>query len=238
MQSSSQAAEFSAGALLIFGALVTQDDPAFLWIQENWIRLALVGIGACAVQAVVIICNGAPSVRVGFGRMLAAFIGGSSLTAVSGALHASGNGVVATALCVILGGVGFWMLIYSLDAGLNKYRESGKLQEAIMAGITGGLARFFAPRPDQSVAATTTPVGGSIPKNPPSGSSVQPPPVLAPATVTLPPTVTVVPIPQPPQISVVVVEQNHAPAIEIAEPNHATNEEAKNGSDTSRYGGG
>lgn len=226
MQTSSQAGEFAAGALLVFGALVTQDDPAFKWIQENWVRLALVGTGACAVQAVVIICNGAPSVRVGLGRMLAAFIGGSSLTAVSGALHTSGNGVVATAACLILGGVGFWMLIYSLDAGLNKYRESGKLQDAIMAGITGGLARFFAPRPDQSVAAVTTPVGGSIPKNPLSGSGVQQAPAAA---AVLPPTVTVVPIPQPATVSVVVVEQNHA---------IANTEEQKNGPDLSRAGGG
>jgi len=227
MQSSSQAAEFAVGSLLVFGALVTQDDPAFKWIQENWVRLALVGIGACAVQAVVIICNGAPSVRVGFGRMLAAFIGGSSLTAVSGALHTSGNGVVATSACLILGGVGFWMLIYSLDAGLNKYRESGKLQDAIMAGITGGLARFFAPRPDQSVAAVTTPVGGSIPKNPPSGlSGTQPVPVTpAPRSVPVPTTVTLVP--QPATVSVVVVEPAHAiPA-----------EENKNGSDAGRSGG-
>lgn len=158
---SSQAMEVSVGALLLFGAVVVHDDPAMIWMEQNWRRLVGIGMLGFVLQLAVMLLNGFPGWRVSIGRLILSFMGAAALSAISGAVHTAGNGVVATTLCVVFGGIATWMLVYSIDAGLSEYRESGDMQKAVMAAISGGLARLLAPRPIPTHPApsrTDTPV--------------------------------------------------------------------------------
>jgi hypothetical protein len=144
---SSQAMEAGFCSMLLLGAVVVHDDPAMLWLEQNWRRLVLIGMLGFILQLAVMLLNGFPGVRVTIGRLILAFMGAAALSTVSGAMNSAGSGVLATTLCIVFGGIASWMLVYSIDAGLSEYRESGDMQKAVMAAISGGLARFIAPRP-------------------------------------------------------------------------------------------
>lgn len=139
-------AETAVASFGLMFALIGVDDPAVQWLQQNGVRVGLVGF--CSSFVAFVLCLEFPpaTFRQFVGRILASGVCGSVATAIAGSVHASGTGPAVTGFIVIFIGVGGIYILLAMRQYFESKQASGELVGwfgRLVERILDQLDRFF-----------------------------------------------------------------------------------------------
>lgn len=164
--SHSLAGETATVGVALFGAMIAADDPAAAWLIEHWYFPAVVGALSAAVSFTIQInLDELPKPRILCARVMAAALFGALLAAgIGSAWSGMAQGVYGlgfVGVTAVFAGVSGWMILLSINDGMEEYKRSGRMWKAIgwaFGQVVRRLTGITPPVPEKPATLQAIPV--------------------------------------------------------------------------------
>ena len=161
------------GASSILLASLVIHDPTVEWLQNNIVRISVVGFGCSFIAFVLCLLVDTVGWKKFLGRVLGAGAGGVLCASIMGSAIAAGTGPTVSSIIVIVIGAGGWILLLSLHEFFRSKKESGEIASALSSvwDRWGRIARGFLGIENATVSGKPEPAAPAKPSEPSSPAS-------------------------------------------------------------------